>query len=221
MDLKSLLARVDHTLLDICATQSDFFAICIDGLEYGVASVCVPPSAVRLCAGYLEGKLPVCTVVGFPNGYGSSEVKAFEAEDAIKHGAAEIDMVINLGHVKDKKFSEVLADIRAVREVTEKKILKVIIETVKLSHEEKIKLCEIVSESGADFIKTSTGFAGGGATFEDVSLLSKHVAPSVQVKAAGGINSLEDAYRFVELGASRLGTSRIIKLVKGLDVSGY
>jgi len=221
MEQQALLARVDHTLLGVTATSSDYIALCDEGLMFKVASVCVPPSRVMLCAKHLAGRLPICTVVGFPNGYMDSKAKAHEAELAIKQGAEEIDMVIDLGRVKDKDFISVLTDIRTVRATTEGFILKVIIETALLSQDEKIILCETVSESGADYIKTSTGFAGGGATFEDVELLRKFVAPEVKVKAAGGITTLDDAARFVELGADRLGTSRIVKLIKGLEGSGY
>lgn len=218
---QQLLAKVDHTLLGTTATASEYIKLCDEALEYNVASVCVPPSRVELCAKHLGGKIAVCTVVGFPNGYMDSAVKAFETAQAIKHGATEIDMVIDLGRVKEKDFKYVLNDIKAVRAACEGYILKVIIETANLTEEEKIKLCEVVSLSGADYIKTSTGFAGGGATFEDVELLRKHVKPEVKVKAAGGITTLDDATKFVELGADRLGTSRIVKLVQGLEGSGY
>jgi len=219
--LKSLLRHVDHTLLNVAATDAEYIALCDEGLKYGVASVCVPPSRVELCAGHLKGALAVCTVVGFPNGYSNSVVKAYEAELAIRQGAAEIDMVVDIGKVREQDFDAVLSDIRQVRAATDGNILKVIIETTLLTHDEKIKLCEIVSASGADYIKTSTGFAGGGATFDDVALLRKHVAPNVKVKAAGGISSLDDAFKFVELGADRLGTSRIVKIIKGMDADGY
>jgi len=218
---QQLLAKVDHTLLGTTATASEYIKLCDEALEYNVASVCVPPSRVELCAKHLGGKIAVCTVVGFPNGYMDSAVKAFETAQAIKHGATEIDMVIDLGRVKEKDFKYVLNDIKAVRAACEGYILKVIIETANLTEEEKIKLCEVVSLSGADYIKTSTGFAGGGATFEDVELLRKHVKPEVKVKAAGGITTLDDATKFVGLGADRLGTSRIVKLIQGLEGSGY
>ena len=218
---QALLARVDHTLLGVTATEADYIKLCDEGAEYKVASVCVPPSRVELCVKHLAGRIPVCTVVGFPNGYMDSMAKARETEIAIQQGATEIDMVIDIGRVKDKDFEYVLADIRAVRAACEGHILKVIIETAHLTPEEKIKLCGIVSTSGADYIKTSTGFAGGGATFDDVALLRQHVASHVKVKAAGGITTLEDAVRFVELGADRLGTSRIVKLAQGLKGSGY
>ncbi|MCL2840347.1 MAG: deoxyribose-phosphate aldolase [Defluviitaleaceae bacterium] len=221
MDNKTLLAKVDHTLLGVTATAEDYTQLCKEAAEYAVASVCVPPSRVEFCVAQLSGKIPVCTVVGFPNGYMSSEAKAYETEIAIKQGATEIDMVIDIGRVKEKDFDYVLKDIKAVRAACEGYILKVIIETAHLTQEEKITLCGIVSESGADYIKTSTGFAGGGATFEDVALMRKNVAPHVKVKAAGGITTLEDGARFVELGADRLGTSRIVKLVQGLEGSGY
>ena len=216
---QNLLAKVDHTLLGVTATRADYIKLCDEGATYKVASVCVPPSRVSLCVNHLAGKIPVCTVVGFPNGY--MEAKAYETELAIKQGATEIDMVIDLGRVKEKDFEYVLSDIKQVRAACEGHILKVIIETAHLTQEEKITLCDIVSTSGADYIKTSTGFAGGGATFEDVELLRKYVKPHIKVKAAGGITTMEDAIRFVELGADRLGTSRIVKLIQGLEGSGY
>ena len=217
MEQKELLHRVDHTLLAQTATWSEIQQICDDGIRYGCASVCIPPSYVKQAAEYLQGRLPVCTVIGFPNGYNTTAVKCFEAETAVNEGAAEIDMVINLGWVKDQKWGALLAEIKAVKAACHGKLLKVIIETCLLTEDEKIKLCDIVSQSGADFIKTSTGFSTGGATFHDVELFAKHVKPGVKIKAAGGISSLEDAEKFIELGASRLGTSRVVKIVKKLE----
>lgn len=207
LDERRILAAVDHTLLRPTATWEEIRQICDDGVAYGCASVCIPPSYVRQAAEYLAGKLPVCTVIGFPNGYSTTAVKVLEAQDAMANGASEIDLVVNLGWVKDGRWSDVLAELRAVK--------KVIVETCVLTQEEKVKLCELVTESGADFIKTSTGFSSGGATAEDVALLRTHVGAQVQVKAAGGITSLEDARTFLDLGAARLGTSRIVALVKG------
>ena len=214
MELRDILSRVDHTLLAQGATWEDIRQLCDDGMKYGTASVCIPPSYVRRAKEYVGDRLAVCTVIGFPNGYSTAAVKAFEAADAVKNGADEIDMVINVGWVKDRRWDDLLEEIKAVRAACAGKVLKVIIETCLLTDEEKIKLCEIVSASGADFIKTSTGFAGGGATREDVALFTAHVAPHVKIKAAGGIASLADAEDFIRLGASRLGTSRIVKLVK-------
>jgi len=222
MELKHLLKRVDHTMLNVSATEADYNRLCDEGIAYGVASVCVPPSRVKMCAERLGGKLAVCSVIGFPNGYHDSNAKAFEAALAIQHGAAEIDMVIDIGKAKDHNYAAILSDIRHVRAAAEGFILKVIIETALLNSEEKIALCNIVSESGADFIKTSTGFASAGATFDDVILLRKHILPSIKVKAAGGIATLDDAYRFIELGADRLGTSHIVKIIQGMsNRSGY
>lgn len=211
---QELLSMVDHTLLSIGATWEQIKQICDDGVKYGCASVCIPPSYVKKAAGYLNGRLPVCTVIGFPNGYNTTEVKVFEARTAIADGAEEIDMVINDGWVKDGLFDSVKNEILELRKATEGKILKVIIETCLLTDEEKIRLCGIVTECGADFIKTSTGFAGGGATFEDVRLFADNIGPNVKIKAAGGISNFEDAAGFAELGASRLGTSRLVKLMK-------
>jgi len=224
MDNKQLLTHVDHTQLSPTASTSDYIKLCEEGVSYGVASVCVPASRVELCASHMAGQavgVKICTVVGFPHGYSDTRAKAFEAETAIRQGAAEIDMVIDIGQAKEHNYPGILADIKAIRTATEGYILKVIIETALLTQEEKIALCHVVSESGADFIKTSTGFASGGATFDDVILLRKHVAPEVRVKAAGGIATLDDAYRFVALGADRLGTSRVVRLVQGLGGSGY
>lgn len=219
--VKDILRRVDHTLLSQGATWEEIRAICDDGVKYGCASVCIPASYVKQAAEYVAGKIAICTVIGFPNGYSTTAAKCFEARDAVENGASEIDMVINIGWVKDKKWDELLSEIKAVKAACGGKLLKVIIETCLLTDEEKIKMCEIVSQSGAEYIKTSTGFAGGGATREDVALFAKHVAPHVKIKAAGGIAGLQDAQDFLDLGASRLGTSRIIKAVKGQQGSGY
>lgn len=214
MEQKELLARVDHTLLRQDATWDEIRALCDDGVRYGCASVCIPASYVKDAAAYLNGKLPVCTVIGFPNGYDTAAVKAFAAADAVKNGADEIDMVVNLGFVKDGLWEEELSEIRAVKEACEGRILKVIIETCELTEEEKLRLCRVVTEAGADYIKTSTGFAKGGATREDVALMRANVGSGVRVKAAGGISSLADAEDFLALGADRLGTSRIVRIAK-------
>lgn len=214
MDIKEILSKVDHTLLGVPSTWEEIKAICDDGVKYGTASVCIPASYVKQASEYLCGRLPVCTVIGFPNGYTTTKAKCFEATDAVNNGAEEIDMVINVGWLKDKKYDCLLSEIKAVKEACKGKLLKVIIETCLLTDEEKIKMCEIVSESGADYIKTSTGFSKGGATFDDIALFAAHVAPRVKIKAAGGISSIEDAEKFISLGASRLGTSRIVKIVK-------
>ena len=221
MDIKEILSKVDHTLLSQSATWDEIKAICDDGMKYGCASVCIPASYVRQAAEYVNGKLPICTVIGFPNGYSTTAAKCFEANNAVKNGAEEIDMVINIGALKDKKYGFVLEEIEAVKEACEGKLLKVIIETCLLTDEEKIKMCEIVSASGADYIKTSTGFSTGGATREDVALFAAHVAPHLKIKAAGGIASLKDAEDFINLGASRLGTSRIVKIIKNEEAQGY
>ena len=214
MEPRDILSRVDHTLLAQNAKWEDIRRLCDDGMKYSTASICIPPSYVRRAKKYVGDRLAVCTVIGFPNGYSTAAVKAFEAADAVKNGADEIDMVINIGWAKDGRWDDVLEEINAVRAACAGKILKVIIETCLLTDEEKIKLCEIVSASGADYIKTSTGFAGGGATREDVALFAAHVASHVKIKAAGGISSLRDAEDFIRLGASRLGTSRIVYIVK-------
>ena len=217
MELKEILGRCDHTLLAQTATWEEIRAVCDDGVKYGCASVCIPASFVKQAAEYLGGRLPVCTVIGFPNGYDTAAAKCFMASDAVDNGADEVDMVINVGWVKDRKWDEVLAEIKAVKTACKGKLLKVIIETCFLTDEEKIKLCEIVTESGADYIKTSTGFGGGGATREDVALFARHVGPGVKIKAAGGISDLKDAEDFISLGASRLGTSRVVKAVKAME----
>ena len=214
MDHSQLLSHVDHTLLRQDATWPEMQALCDEALHYHTASVCVPPSYVAQCAHYLAGRIPVCTVIGFPNGYSTTAVKAFEAADAVQNGADEIDMVINLGWVKDGRWSDLLEEIRQVKQSCQGKLLKVIIETCLLTESEKIRMCQIVTEAEADYIKTSTGFSTGGATREDVALFSQHVGPQVKIKAAGGISTLQDGADFLALGADRLGTSRIVKLVK-------
>ena len=216
-ELQDILARVDHTLLAQGATWGEIKTICDDGVKYGCASVCIPASYVRQAAEYVDGKIAICTVIGFPNGYDTTAAKCFEASDAVKNGASEIDMVINVGWVKDRLYDRVLEEIKAVKAACGGKLLKVIIETCLLTEEEKIELCRVVSQSGAEYIKTSTGFGGGGATREDVALFKKHVAPHVKIKAAGGIADLNDAKDFVALGADRLGTSRIVKAVKTME----
>lgn len=217
MDIKEILAKVDHTVLGQAATWEDIKALCDDGMKYQTASVCIPPSYVKQAAEYIKsvgGNLKVCTVIGFPNGYNTTAVKCFETEEAVKEGADEIDMVINIGWLKDKKYDALLEEIKKIKASCGGKLLKVIIETCLLTDEEKVKMCEIVTASGAEYIKTSTGFSTAGATFDDVKLMAENVGEGVLVKAAGGISSIADAEKFVELGASRLGTSRIVKIVK-------
>lgn len=211
---KKVVNYVDHTLLSQTATWEEIRQICDDGVAFETASVCIPPSYVKRAKEYLGNKLPVCTVIGFPNGYNTTAVKVFETKDAVANGADEIDMVINLGFVKDGKYDALLSEIKAVKEACGGKLLKVIIETCLLTEEEKIELCRVVTEAGAEFIKTSTGFSTAGATFADIELFAKHIGEGVQMKAAGGISSLEDAEKFLELGATRLGTSRIVKILK-------
>jgi deoxyribose-phosphate aldolase len=221
MDRKSVFERVDHTLLAQTATWEEIKQICDDAIAYKVASVCIPPSYVKQVKEYVRDRMAVCTVIGFPNGYSTTAVKEFETRDAIANGADEIDMVINIGWLKDRKYDLLLDEIRQLKSACADRILKVIIETCLLTEEEKLKMCEIVTEAGADFIKTSTGFSKAGAAFEDVALFAKHVGKNVRIKAAGGISSFEDAEKFMELGASRLGTSRIVKLAKNQEGSGY
>ena len=216
-ELKNILSRVDHTLLAQGATWNEIKAICDDGIKYGCASVCIPASYVKQAAGYVDGKIAVCTVIGFPNGYDTTAAKCFEAADAVKNGASEVDMVINIGWVKDGLYDKVLDEIRQIKAACGGKLLKVIIETCLLTDAEKIELCRVVSESGADYIKTSTGFGGGGATREDVRCSRPTLAPHVKIKAAGGIADLNDAKDFIALGADRLGTSRIVKAVKAME----
>ena len=217
MELKEILKRCDHTLLSPTAAWDEIREACDDGIRYGCASVCIPASCVRQAADYAAGRVPVCTVVGFPNGYDTTAAKCFMAADAVENGADEVDMVINLGWVKDGKYGDVLREIQAVKAACGGKILKVIIECCLLTEEEKIGMCRVVTESGADFIKTSTGFAGGGATRADVALFSRLVGPHVKIKAAGGIATLRDAEDFLALGAARLGTSRIVRAVKAME----
>lgn len=219
MELKDILAKCDHTLLRVDATAEEIRNLCDEGMKYNCASVCIPAAHVAGAKRYVGDRLAICTVIGFPNGYSTSAVKAYEAADAVKNGADEIDMVINLGMVKDGCWDAVSEDIKAVRAATEGKILKVIIETCLLTEEEKIKLCEVVSDTGADYIKTSTGFSKAGATREDVALMRKYSAPHLKVKAAGGISSLQDAEDMINLGADRLGTSRIVKIASAQDTS--
>ena len=221
MDIKEILSKVDHTLLSQAATFSEIKAICDDGIKYGCASVCIPPSYVKQAKEYVGDALKICTVIGFPNGYNTTAVKCFETAQAVKEGADEIDMVINIGMLKDKRYDDILNEIKAIKESCDGRLLKVIIETCLLTDEEKIKMCEIVSKSGADFIKTSTGFSTGGATREDIALFKANVEPHLNIKAAGGIASIEDAEDMLSLGASRLGTSRIVKIVKNEEGFGY
>lgn len=220
MNVSYILSKVDHTLLSQSATWDEIRAVCDDGLKYGTASVCIPPSYVKDAADYLGGRLPVCTVIGFPNGYNTTACKCFEASDAVENGADEIDMVINIGWVKDGLYDNVLEEINAVKAACHGRLLKVIIETCLLTEEEKIRMCEIVSASDADFIKTSTGFSKGGATFDDIKLFAANVTDGTRIKAAGGISGLEDADKFLTLGADRLGTSRVVKAVKGMEADG-
>lgn len=214
MEIKEILSKVDHTLLAPTATFEEIKQICDDGIKYYVASVCIPPCFVKDAKAYVGEKLKICTVIGFPNGYNTAFVKCAETAEAVKNGADEIDMVINIGDLKAGNYDKILSEINAVKENCGGKILKVIIETCLLTENEKIKMCEIISKSRADFIKTSTGFAGGGATFDDIILFKKHCAPHIKIKAAGGISSIADAEKFLTLGADRLGTSRIVKLAK-------
>lgn len=221
MDVSKILTYCDHTLLAVDATWEQIKSICDDGIKYNTASVCIPASYVRQAKEYVGGKLAICTVIGFPNGYSTTAVKAFEAADAVKNGADEIDMVINVGWAKDGRFNDILAEIKAVKEACGGKLLKVIIETCLLTDEEKKEMCRVVTESGADFIKTSTGFSKGGATREDIALFAANIGENVRMKAAGGIRSLEDAEDYINLGCSRLGTSAIVKIVKNQTVQGY
>ena len=221
MDIKEILSKVDHTLLSQNATWEEIKAICDDGIKYKPASVCIPASFVKQAKEYVGEKLAICTVIGFPNGYSTTATKVFETEDAVKNGADEIDMVINVGWLKDKKYNEILNEINEIKDACNGNILKVIIETCLLTDDEKIKMCEIVSNSKADYIKTSTGFSTGGATKADIELFAKHTTNGKKIKAAGGIASIEDAEDFINLGASRLGTSRIVKIVKNEQGSGY
>lgn len=221
MENHEILKYVDHTLLTQTATWDEIKTICDDAIAFGTASVCIPPSYVKQVREYVGNKMDICTVIGFPNGYNTTAVKNFETKEAINDGADEIDMVINIGWLKDRKYDLIENEIRTLKATCGGRILKVIIETCLLTDEEKIKMCEIVTRAGADFIKTSTGFSKAGATFEDIELFSKHIGEDVRIKAAGGISSLDDARKFLELGATRLGTSRIVKLIKGQEAKGY
>jgi deoxyribose-phosphate aldolase len=217
MEINEILSKVDHTILKQESTWEDVKQICDDGMKYKTASICIAPSYVKQAAEYIKENnidLKVCTVIGFPNGYNTTETKVFETQNAVSNGAEEIDMVINIGWLKDKKYDSILEEIKEIKKVCNGKLLKVIIETCLLTEEEKIKMCKIVSKAGADYIKTSTGFSKAGATFADVELMARNVDEGVKVKAAGGISGLEDAEKFINLGASRLGTSRIIKAIK-------
>ena len=214
MTTEEILRKVDHTLLAQTATWEEIRVILDDAMKYHTASACIPPSYVKRAAEYVNGRLPICTVIGFPNGYSTTTTKVFETKDAVADGASEIDMVLNIGFLKDRRYDEIEAEIRAVHEACGGRILKVIIETCLLTDEEKIKMCELVTKAGAEFIKTSTGFSKAGATFADVKLMKEHVGPGVKVKAAGGISSFDDAEKFIELGADRLGTSRLVKIIK-------
>ncbi|MBQ5672231.1 MAG: deoxyribose-phosphate aldolase [Oscillospiraceae bacterium] len=220
MELKDILAKCDHTLLAQAATWNDIKGICDDGMKYETASVCIPASFVKQAKDYVGEKLAICTVIGFPNGYATTASKCFMASDAVDNGADEVDMVINIGWAKEAKWDEITAEIAAVKKACKGKLLKVIIETCLLTDEEKVAMCKCVSDSGADYIKTSTGFSTAGATFHDVELFAANVAPHVKIKAAGGISSIEDAEKFIALGADRLGTSRIVKIAKGLENDG-
>lgn len=217
MTLEAIMSCVDHTLLSPGATLKEMCEVCDDAIKYKTASICIPPSYVKAMSEYSQGRIPVCTVIGFPNGYNTTYVKCCETEQALKDGAKEIDMVINIGKLKDKKYLDILSEIKSIKNICGKNILKVIIETCLLSEEEKIRMCEIVTESGADFIKTSTGFSSGGATFDDISLFSRHVGSNLKIKAAGGIKSFDDAEKFISLGAHRLGTSRLVAILKNSE----
>lgn len=222
MNINEILAKCDHTLLSQTARWEDIEQIINDGIKYGTASVCIPPSFVRRAAKYADGRVKICTVIGFPNGYSTTKTKLYETEDALRAGADEIDMVVNIGEIKSGHFDAVRDEIKILKAACGEKILKVIIETCLLTDSEKIEMCRVVSEAGADYIKTSTGFSTAGATFADIELFAKHISSDVKIKAAGGIASLEDAEKFIELGAARLGTSRIVKLAKAEEnISGY
>ena len=221
MELSEILSRCDHTLLKQESTWEQIREVCDDGLKFNCASVCIPAGFVKQAGDYLGDRLKICTVIGFPNGYSTTAVKVFETEDAIRNGADEIDMVINIGWVKDRRWDDLLAEIKAIKASCQGRILKVIVEACLLTEEEKVKMCEIVTASGADYIKTSTGFSTDGATREDVKLFKEHIGPGVKVKAAGGIRTLQDAEDFINLGADRLGTSAVVKLAKNEHPEGY
>ena len=220
MELSEILAKCDHTLLAQTATWADIKAICDDGMKYKTASVCIPASFVAQAKRYVGDKLAICTVIGFPNGYATTNAKCYMADDAVTNGADEVDMVINIGWAKEGRWEDLTNEIRMIKAHCRGKLLKVIIETCLLTEEEKIAMCKVVTDAGADYIKTSTGFSTAGATFADVELFAKHVGPNVKIKAAGGISSLEDAEKFIALGADRLGTSRVVKIAKGLENDG-
>lgn len=221
MDIKKILSCVDHTLLSVTATWEEIRGICDDGIKYRTASVCIPPSFAKIAKDYVGDKLTICTVIGFPNGYNTTATKLFETQDALQNGADEIDMVLNIGELKTKNYDYIWNEIKTLKTMCGDKILKVIIETCLLSEDEKIKMCELVTGAGADYIKTSTGFSTGGATREDIKLFAAHIGPNVKIKAAGGIKSLQDAQDFIDLGASRLGTSSIVKILKKQEVEEY
>lgn len=221
MEIQEIVKRVDHTLLNVDATFSDVKNLCDEGILFGTASVCISPCYVKKAAEYTDKKIPICTVIGFPNGATTTAAKVYETQDALKNGASEIDMVINIGALKEKRYADILNEIKQIKEVCGGNILKVIIETCLLSDQEKIIMCNIVGQAGADYIKTSTGFSTGGATREDVALFKANVPDGLKIKAAGGIKTLQDAKDFINLGADRLGTSRIVKLAKGLNTAGY
>lgn len=221
MDIKKILSCVDHTLLSVTATWEEIRGICDDGIKYKTASACIPPSFVKIAKDYVGDSLAICTVIGFPNGYNTTATKLFETQDALQNGADEIDMVLNIGELKAKNYDYIWNEIKMLKTMCGEKILKVIIETCLLTDDEKIKMCELVTGAGADYIKTSTGFSTGGATREDIKLFAAHIGPNVKIKAAGGIKSLEDAQDFIDLGCSRLGTSSIVKILKKQEVEGY
>lgn len=218
MEINQILSKVDHTLLSVTASESDIIKICKEGMRYNVASICIAPCHIRIARDFLKNDLKICTVIGFPNGYNTCETKMFEIENALSLGADEIDMVINIGALKEKNFKKVESEIYNLKKICQNKILKVIVETCLLTEEEKITMCKIVTNSGADYIKTSTGFSKSGATLDDIILFSKNIGKNVKIKAAGGIGSLEDAKKFIEAGASRLGTSKIVKIVSQMNI---
>ena len=217
MTYQDVLAKVDHTVLKQTATWADIQKLCDDAVKYQTASICIPPAYVKQAAEYLNGRIPVCTVIGFPNGSNTTECKAFEVRDAVKNGAEELDMVVNIGWVKDGKYEDVLREINCLKEACDGKLLKVIIETCLLTKDEIVSLCDVVNRSDADFIKTSTGFSTAGATFEDVELMAQHMTNGKKIKAAGGISGFEDGKKFIELGAQRLGTSRLVAQAKSIE----
>ena len=218
MEISQILSKVDHTLLSVTASESDIIKICKEGMRYNVASICIAPCHIRIARDFLKNDLKICTVIGFPNGYNTCETKMFETENALSLGADEIDMVINIGSLKEKNFKKVESEIYNLKKICQNKILKVIVETCLLTEEEKITMCKIVTNSGADYIKTSTGFSKAGATLDDIILFSKNIGKNVKIKASGGIGSLEDAKKFIEAGASRLGTSKIVKIVSQMNI---